>query len=126
MRLLVHIAFSIAFPVQFPWVSQLLCRYCNTQSVSTSFHFFVSVCSFLCFCCLADSQFTHCIASLIHYQIQISCTRNLFSHASVLFLITPTVTVYLVTWPTHFSSISVLDIYYVSFLNTLREKCANT
>ena len=52
--------------------------------------------------------------------------RNLSSRVNVLFLITPTLTVCFITWLAHFSSISVLNIYYVSLLNTLHEKCPNT
>ena len=52
--------------------------------------------------------------------------RNLSSRVNVLFLITPTLTVCFITWLAHFSWISVLNIYYVSLLNTLHEKCPNT
>ena len=63
--LLVHRAFSVVFPVPFPWV----CNYCvvarTLQVRSTSFHLFVSICTFLCFSRLNGIQLAHCIASLI-------------------------------------------------------------
>ena len=63
--ILVHRAFSVAFLVPFPWV----CNYCvgarTRQVKSTSFHLYISICSYLCFSRLDGIQLAHCIACLI-------------------------------------------------------------
>lgn len=53
---------------------------------STSFHLVVSICSFLCFVHQAGAQFAHCIACLIHCQVQITpCKHFIQSHYCFVF-----------------------------------------
>ena len=63
--ILVQMAFSVAFPVPFPWVCNYFVGVRTLQVRSTSFHLFVSTCSFPCFSRLDGIQLAHCFACLI-------------------------------------------------------------